>query len=318
MSESNGHVETPPKAKLNLAFAFFSYAGNGGASAIDPSIRTWWGDTLKWCKADERIGEITEFDLSDTPITLTRNKAVLTARQAVADVLVMVDNDNRPDLYVGKDSLAKPFIQSSFDFLWSRYQQGKLSCIAAPYCGPPPHECVYVFEYANWESGAPKEPFEPYKLQMISRQHAAIMSGIHPAPAVATGLLMTDMRCFELTEPKVAGDKPWFYYEYRDIYESEKGSTEDVTFSRNLALTAEATLGYNPVHVNWDAWAGHMKPKCVGKPLPLATDNVHQNLRRSILEGRQRGERMTYVHRNEDAERAMEAADGQLESIGSG
>lgn len=288
-----------PDRKLNVAFSHFSYGGNGGIASESPALREWWGETLLWCKRDERIGDVLTYTLSDTPIPMVRNLSVLKARAAGADILVMVDSDNKPDLYVGKDPLAKPFFQSSFDFLYSRYDE-QLTCIAAPYCGPPPHECVYAFLIKNWESDCPEER---YKLEMYSREHAAIMTGIHPAAAAATGLMMSDMRCFELTEPKQPGDRPWFYYEYKDFYEAEKGSTEDVVFSRNLALTCEAERGYNPLFVNWDAWAGHMKSKCVGKPVPTNTDGMHQNLRRSVASGIKGGERMIYVHRNDEAER---------------
>ena len=53
------------------------------------------------------------------------------ARQLECDVLVMVDSDMFPDMYV-KESGAKPFFQSSFDFLVSHYPQGDWR-IGAPF-----------------------------------------------------------------------------------------------------------------------------------------------------------------------------------------
>lgn len=277
---------------LNIAFAFFSYSGNGGISCHHPSLRTWWGETLKYCKAHDQVADVIEFDLSDTPVTMTRNRAVTTARAEKADVLVMVDSDNQPDLYLGKDADAQPFISSSLEFLLSRYDR-KLTCIAAPYCGPPPDECVYAFQFTSQESDCPPDR---YKLSMVSREQAAIMSGLHPAAAAATGVLMTDMRCFDMTEPRSAGDKPWFYYEYSDHLETEKRSTEDVVFTRNLAITCQSVHGYNPLFVNWSAWAGHWKSKCVGKPRPMSVENVHENLRRAMDANHKPGEKLVYFH----------------------
>jgi hypothetical protein len=87
------------------------------------------------------------------------------------------------------------------------------------------------------------------------------------------------MRVFELTEPKKEGDKPWFYYEHPDIYQSQKASTEDVTMTRDVSLVGTQKLGYNPVFCNWDAWAGHWKPKCVGKPVVIEAKSVSDKMK---------------------------------------
>lgn len=279
--------------KLHVATAFFNYSGNGGISCEHPSIRDWWGTTLVKMKSDERVASVSSFDLSDTPITMTRNAAVLKARNAGIDVLLMVDSDQFPDLYVGRNPEAKPFWDSSFDFLYAHYDKGPC-VIAAPYCGPPPNEPVLVFRLVDFESGCPDDA--PWKIEMYTRHEAASLGGIHPAASLATGLMMIDMRATDLTKPQRAGDKPWFYYEYTDLYESIKGSTEDVTFTRNIMLTGYEKLGYNPLFCNWDSWAGHMKSKCVGKPLAMTVDRIHQNLVRAVAEGRQSDERVTWIH----------------------
>jgi hypothetical protein len=46
-----------------------------------------------------------------------------------------------------------------------------------------------------------------------------------------------------------------------------------------LSLAGAQKLGYNPVYANWDAWAGHWKPKCVGKPQYVAAKNISQKLK---------------------------------------
>jgi hypothetical protein len=66
----------------------------------------------------------------------------------------------------------------------------------------------------------------------------------------------------------------WFYYEWTDGYAQQKGSTEDVTATRDASLLGIAALGYNPIHCAWSSWAGHWKPKCCSKPVLLTADCV--------------------------------------------
>lgn len=268
--------------KLNILFAFFPYGGNGGISTEHPSIRKWFTRTILTAKADPRVGDICDRDYCDTPITMTRNAAIQDARDLGADVLVMVDSDQHPDLYLGQDPLAKPFWDSSFAALYEHYERGPL-CIAAPYCGPPPHENVYIFEWQNQQSEHPNPDF---RLQMVGREEAAARSGIQECAAGPTGLIMFDMRCFDLKEP------PYCYYEWGDRYERDKASTEDVALTRDIALFGQALLGYSPMRCNWDAWAGHHKPKCVGKPTPLTVDRIGRAYQQAVWNGRRSDERL--------------------------
>jgi hypothetical protein len=223
---------------------------------------------------DPRVDQIRIWNLADTPITMTRNRAVLQARQCGVDVLVMVDSDMKPDMNNGQPD-AKPFFQSSFDFLVKHYHKGPC-VIGAPYCGPPPNECVYVFRWQNMQSHNPNPDFQ---LEMYDRHTAVKMAGIQECAALPTGLIMYDMRAFALTEPKTENDKPWFYYEWRDRYAADKASTEDVTQTRDLSLVGTQKLGYNPVYCNWDAWAGHWKPKCVGKPSFMEAGSIAKKMK---------------------------------------
>jgi hypothetical protein len=262
--------------KFNVGIVTFSYGGNGGISSEVPNIREWVAPLIPELTKDPRVDQIRMWNLADTPITMTRNRAVLQARQHGVDVLVMVDSDMHPDMYNGQE-YAKPFFQTSFDFLVNHYPKGPC-VIGAPYCGPPPNECVYVFQWSNMRSHASHADFQ---LKMYERHEAAKMSGIQECAALPTGLIMYDMRAFELTEPKKDTDKPWFYYEWKDIYHSDKASTEDVTQTRDLSLAGVQAWGYNPVYCNWDAWAGHWKPLCVGKPLMIDAKNVSDKLKRA-------------------------------------
>lgn len=257
--------------KFNIGFCTFSYGGNGGISSEVPDIREWMVPLVAQASKDPRIENIRIWNLADTPITMTRNRAVLQAREYGVDVLVMVDSDMKPDMIPG----ATPFFQSSFDFLVNHYPKGPC-VIGAPYCGPPPVECVYVFRWQNMQSHNPNPDFQ---LEMYDRHTAVKMSGIQECAALPTGLIMYDMRAFALTEPKTDGDKPWFYYEWKDRYAAEKASTEDVTQTRDLSLVGTQKLGYNPVFCNWDSWAGHWKPKCVGKPVFLEAAHISDKLK---------------------------------------
>lgn len=273
-------------AKLSVFFAFFNYSGNGGISCEHPSIRLWWGRTLLAAKADPRVGDIWDRDFSDTPIPMTRNQSVQAARKAGADVLVMVDSDQHPDRELGEDPTARPFWGTAFDFLYGRRLRGLLTIVGAPYCGPPPCENVYAFRWANWQNDNPNVDHrqEPY-----SREEAAAMTGVGPVSALATGLIMYDLAVFDVLSP------PYFYYEYTDVYEQEKASTEDVTSTRDANLVCWEKVRQAPLYCAWDSWAGHWKPKCVRKPRVVTLDQIGENYRRAIRDGRRADERLMEV-----------------------
>jgi hypothetical protein len=260
--------------KFNVGIVTFSYGGNGGISSEVPDIREWMVPLVANASKDPRIDQIRIWNLADTPITMTRNRAVMQARQFGVDCLIMVDSDMKPDMLAGQAD-AKPFFDSSFDFFVNHYHKGPC-VIGVPYCGPPPVECVYVFRWNNLQS---QNPGPDFQLEMYDRHTAVKMAGIQECAALPTGLIMYDMRVFELTEPKTPEDKPWFYYEWKDMYAAEKASTEDVTMTRDVSLVGAQKLGYNPVYCNWDAWAGHWKPKCVGKPQVITAEGVSKKMK---------------------------------------
>ena len=244
--------------KFTIGICTFSYGGNGGISSEVPDIREWMVPLVARHAKDERIKDFKIWNLADTPITMTRNRCVLQARDYGVDILVMVDSDMKPDI-------TGDFFGTSLDFIIDHHATGPV-CIGAPYCGPPPEECVYVFRWQNKGSESANPDFQ---LEMYDRHTASKMAGVQECAALPTGLIMFDMRCFDLIEPKSEDDKPWFYYEWDDKYAAGKASTEDVTMTRDLSIVGSRVLGYNPVLCNWDAWAGHWKPKCVGKPVTL-------------------------------------------------
>lgn len=269
--------------KLTVCFATFSYGGNGGVSSECPQVGRWLARAIMAAKAEPRIGEVCDIDLCDTPITMNRNRAVKQARQMGADILVMVDSDQAPDMLLGHDPVAKPFFESSFEFLYKHWPKGP-AVVCAPYCGPPPHENVYVFRWATFETG---HPDMNCRLEQYRREEAAQFTGIWNVAAQPTGLILFDLRAFDLIDP------PWFYYEYTDEFETEKASTEDVTCTRDISMHGIMKLGYNPLYCNWDAWAGHWKPKMVGKPTIIYVDEVTEKFAQAVRIGRKSTERLT-------------------------
>lgn len=266
--------------KLDVAFVSFGYGGNGGIKAQHPDVSRWLITTIQQAKADPRVGETYYWDAADTPITMCRNRAVCDARKVGADVLIMVDSDQSPDMYLGKDPYAEPFFQVAFDAIYDHYDRGPL-VIGAPYVGPPHDEIVYVFHWTQLESDTPNDRM---RIEAYSRDEALKMAGIQEAAALPTGLIMCDMRAFELTEPKDKDDKPWFYYEYTDKFEQQKASTEDVTATRDISIVGQVTLGYNPIRCAWSSWIGHWKPKCCGKPVQCTVETVGEKFRHAVLQ----------------------------------
>ena len=277
---------------FKIAVARFPGSGSERMETVGWLIRT-----IREMDMDPRIESVQSIVVSDTPITMGRNRAVLEARATGCQYLLMVDSDMQPDTpYRG----CKPFWATSWDFMMERrgkkdtmvYEhyghswEGDVpplpelppATIAAPYCGPSPDQCCYVFEWKSRGSGHPNPDFQ---LGMVSREYAAIKAGIQEAAALPTGLILYDMRVFDTLPP------PWFEYEYGDPpFNSVKATTEDVYQTRNASL-----LGL-PQYCNWDAWATHIKTEKVGKPIIVTRTEVHASLRDAVLRGVDAGDRL--------------------------
>jgi hypothetical protein len=233
-----------------------------------PDVSDWITETIIKMRDDPRIGAGNVFRKrwADTPITMTRNACLVTAEKHDIDYVLMVDSDMRPDLnYEG----SKPFWDTSWD--WMMTHRDTPGAIAAPYCGPPPFENVYVFKWNNFQSDTPEVNF---KLDQYTRAEAAAMKGIHEAAALPTGVFLIDMRA------AAAMKHPRFYYEFTDEAQTAKASTEDVTFTRDMTLA-----GFK-CWCNWDAWAGHHKLKCVGKPDYMGLKTVSRYMIEAVEAGR--------------------------------
>lgn len=286
--------------KLKVGITFYPYSGNGGGRSENPDSRKWLVPTVLKAKSDPRVLDVIYQDFADTPAYLNRNAAVLWAKQNAVDVLYMIDSDQAPDHLLGTDPEAKPFWDESFNFIYDKWDEGP-HVIGAPYTGPPPYECVYVFLWRNEGSTSPRADMA---LSMYTREHAAIMSGIQPCAALPTGCIAYDMRAFDLIgEPK-------FFYEYKDDgprcqscgehkpgTRAAKASTEDVTNTRDISLAGHKKYGRDVVYCAWSSWAGHHKTYCCTKPSVIKADHVSRVLVDAANHGANSNERMMHLQR---------------------
>lgn len=227
------------------------------------------------CMANPLVGGLVHWQLNDTPVTMSRNRCIRDAIQQQIDILVMVDSDMGPDLV----NPAAAFWPRAIEFIARRWHEAP-TVIAAPYCGPPPHENVYIFRWHNLQSDHPNPD---YQLAQFSRTEAAERSGIEAVAALPTGLIAIDMRIFtgfKVGDEVVKLPPPYFYYEWTDLYETDKASTEDVTFTRDVHLLFNAH-GLETVFCDWDVWAVHFKTKAVGKPVLVKPGNLAKLFRSS-------------------------------------
>ena len=239
---------------------------------------------------DPRVTGVIPFTVGDTPITRSRNLAIKKALEYGADYVLMIDSDVSPDQ--DRDG-AKPFWKTAWRFMMDR-RTAEITAgdhevaltrknnpaiwtityapatIAAPYCGPPPHEIPYIGVWRNMEGSATNPSFS---LQMMSREEAGLRTGIEEVAALPTGLILYDIRLFKELP------KPWFDYEWGDPEQTEKVTTEDIFQTRNASL-----MGF-PQYVAWDCWAGHWKLKYVGAPEPYRIHDMRKTFTQAVALG---------------------------------
>jgi hypothetical protein len=144
---------------------------------------------------EHRIETFSCWSEADTPITMLRNKCLRGALQHGYDFLLMLDSDNIPDFHAAWPG-AKPFWETTFDFMWQHRHAGYADpdlngqvahgpCVVfAPYCGPPPIENPFTFDWTNRSTG---NAFQDFALEMPARIEAARRTGIHRAAAGPRG-----------------------------------------------------------------------------------------------------------------------------------
>jgi hypothetical protein len=210
--------------------------------------------------------------LDRCPTDMARNEAAQLALKNGYDFLVMIDDDVVPDYRMRlphKEDHEHPFFPAALNFALAHDSEGHGPCVvAAPYCGPPPNELVYVNVWKNFETGDSNPNFH---MKTVDRREAAIKKGFERVGALPTGLILIDCRVFEKLS------HPYFAYEYSDETKSRKISTEDSVFSRNLDLVGV------PQYCTWGSWCLHRKFKDVGKPELVDVKVIPQSFRDKIL-----------------------------------
>lgn len=245
-----------------------------GQQQEHPESTDLYVDLVDRARRDPRVEQVLRWKLSDTPITMSRNRCLREAVEAQADIVIMLDAD------IGAHAGSENFYDIAMDFLVGAERP---SIIGAPYCGPLPASGVYVFEWTN--QGNPGVVNYPdLKLEMIRREDAARRRGIQEVAALPTGLIAIDMRAITgfphpETGQAVSVPIPWFYYEWKDQYHTEKASTEDVVFTRNASLVG------CPVYCAWNAWVTHHKLTGIERPEPWDPRMVADNYRDVMQNG---------------------------------
>lgn len=249
--------------KAKILIAEFPY-GDVSHSEVSRYV----SDCIVDLHKDKRFGSegVFRYRVADTPITMGRNRALITAEKHDIDFVLMIDSDMNPDMYQGAEGF-RPFLPTSLEFMLERPDVG---AVVAPYCGKPPHENVFVFRWSNFASDEPNR--QNFLLDQYTRFEAATKSGFEQVGAGPTGLCLLNMAAVRQMR------HPRFYYEWTDKTHSEKASTEDVTFFRDMNWA-----GYS-VWCLWDAWAGHFKTKCVGKPDYYRPGEVETRIAEGILQ----------------------------------
>jgi hypothetical protein len=239
-----------------------------GSNQEDPESTDLYVDLVRRAEKDPRISETLLWKMSDTPITMSRNRCLKEAALLGVDYVIMLDAD------MGMEAGEKPFYETAMNFLFGRSAP---ALVAAPYCGPAPNSCVYVFTWRNLENPGMRCN-DDFQLRMFEREEVYNRKGIEPVAALPTGLMLIDMRLITgFTNPKtnkhVQLPPPWFKYEWTDKFETDKSSTEDVYFSRNASLIGCENF------VTWDCWHTHYKRHAVHKPQPINAEFVTLSLK---------------------------------------
>lgn len=265
----------PKNRTLSVYFSTYPYAGNSTSTSLCWPTCEWLIKTMVRLKTEEkftsRIHEVHITPYCDTPVYMSRNAAVRDARRGGFDVLVMLDSDMEPDLLLGKDPDAVPFIDAAFDRIYEKYDEGP-RFVASPYSGAYPVCNAFEFLWRRHNN----DPNAGFELDQYHREEVMYLSGIQCAAAAPTGLIMYDMRCFDLIEP------PYFHYEFTDAEKTKKASTEDVQNTRDISLSGIQKYRYNPCEIAWSSWSGHLKTSCIGKPQEFTAEMVSDSLARAL------------------------------------
>lgn len=251
-----------PKEKVKVCIYRFP-----GTFMEHSTTVSWLVNALFCLYQHPRIESVLTDSVTDTPVDMSRNRALKHARDNGFDYAIFIDDDMYPDYeqHLGeKSATAQRFLPAALDFA---LEHAGPCCVGAPYCCQPPEEEPLIMKWQDFETDCHTGNV---KLIRYSREEVVGRVGFEQVAALPTGLLLIDMRCLQFI------GMPWFRYEFKDEEQTQKASTEDVTFTRDLGLA-----GVNQ-YCFWNAWAGHWKTKMVKKPAPVDYRHVPQRFVSSV------------------------------------
>jgi len=275
--------------KVDILITLFCYSGTSGMGAVSPQLAIWLATAVHNLKTDPRIGRVGIISVDDCPTDYARDITLAEARENGFDLVLMLDADNWPDARMGVYDGAVPFMDVALPLAYDRLLLGKPTLIGAPYCsGPPDRPSTFKGEVPlvyHWERTATEDQHSQFKIGMAGRQEAALMTGLHRVPGIATGVcLMTANIVDDMP-------RPWFHYEF-DSKTGRKTSTEDIVFSRNVGMVWLERINEHVVFLAADSWAYHHKPKWVGKPELMSADDACAAYRDAVLSGVKKKQRL--------------------------
>lgn len=248
--------------KVKVCIYRFPYGHQEHSTTVN-----WLMNSLFLLHTHPRVDSVFSEIIADTPVDMSRNRAIRHALDNQIDFAIFLDSDMYPDYEQACNvrlKEAQPFLPGALDFA---LQHDGPCCVGAPYCCAPPSEDVLVM---RWRQQETNDPDGALKLDKFTREEAIDRIGMEEVAALATGMLLIDMRCIE------AIPAPWFSYQWADAERTKKSGTEDVVFTRDLSLAGI------PQYCYWNAWAGHWKLKLVTRPVGLPITAVPERMAQAV------------------------------------
>lgn len=247
--------------KLNICIYRFPFGGLEHATCVN-----WLIGVTHVLHAHDRVNSVSTEVINDTPVDMSRNRAIRHAIDNGMDFAVFVDSDMFPDLEMSQqdhDARARTFFPDALNYAIEHFP----CCVGAPYNSQPPEEQVLVM---RWNQQETHDPDGQIALEKFTREEAIGRYGFEEVAALGTGLLLIPIAPLKV----IPG--PWFTYQWKDTERTRKVSTEDVVFTRDLGLAGIPQICY------WSAYAGHWKLKLVCRPIGLPALRIPQRMALAI------------------------------------
>lgn len=259
----NGSADVKPlPEKVKLLVNVFTYAKQIGADAF-----SWCCGVGPTLASHTRVSDVRVSYTHGYPTDKMRNAVMKEAREHGHDFLLMIDDDQCPDIGLTEcreRADIVPFLPSAIDFALAH--DGPC-LVGAPYCGAPPLQQVMVMKNREYIPGL--QDGMGLKIDKYTRDEAAWLTGIQRVAGLPTGCLLVDLRVNDVLPP------PWFSYEFDDPpFNTSLASTEDIVFTRNLDW-----LGV-PSYCHWSSWAGHAKDFRTGIPTTAPVHDIPESIHR--------------------------------------